>query len=238
MSFHQWIKNRDREIAESLAGSEEYFSLSPTRLSLARKILPIAEAHLFGRCLDAGAGKRVYASKLCNWVGEYISMDLVDRPGLDVAGSVLEMPWRDQAFDSIFCTQVLEHVPEPERALHEFYRCLKSGGILVLSVPHLAYLHNEPHDYFRFTHYALRFLLERVGFTEVRVTPAGGLLSFLGHIPSLILKAIFFPIPIVNRWVIRLNAIGSRIVVGLDERLDSRKLFALKYIAIAKKPGR
>jgi len=236
MSLYQWIKEQDREIAESLAGSDLYFSLSPTRLSLVKRLIPLAQTHLRGLCLDAGAGKMAYASAIRNWVERYVAMDLRPRPGLDAAGSVLEMPWRDRTFDSIFCTQVLEHVPEPERAIHEFYRCLKPGGILVMSVPHLAYLHNEPHDYFRFTRHGLRFLLERAGFSDINVAPAGGLLSFLGHIPSLIVKACFHPIPLVNRWVIHLNALYSQMVVWLDERVDSRKLFALNHIAVAKKP--
>lgn len=236
MSFYQWIKQRDREIAEAMAASDRYFSLSPTRLSLVKKLLPLLKKWMQGRCLDAGAGKMVFAAPLRKIVSEYYAMDLKPRVGLQVVGSVLQTPWRDEVFDSVLCTQVLEHVPEPETALREFYRCLKPEGVLILSVPHLAYLHNEPHDYFRFTHYALRFLLERIGFTNVEVYPAGGLLSFLGHVPSMLLKAVFYPIPVVNQWVIRLNAILSSLIVRVDERVDSHKLFALKYIAVARKP--
>ena len=227
---------RDKEIADVYKDSDLYFSLSPTRWSLFRKIYPIIKKNVRGRCLDAGAGRMVYGPKVKPLTEDYISLDWSFREGLSAVGSVQDMPWRDEAFDSILCFQVLEHVPDPERALREYCRALKPGGVLILSVPHLAYLHNEPHDYFRYTKYGLRVLLERVGFSDVEVIPAGGLLSFLGHFPSMIGKAVFHPIPLLNRFVVRLNSIYAKLVAWLDDGIDPRKLFALKFIAIARKP--
>lgn len=41
----------------------------------------------------------------------------------------------DASFDVIYCSHVLEHVPEDRRALREFRRILKPGGWAVLLVP-------------------------------------------------------------------------------------------------------
>ena len=155
------IKRIDSEIADAYAGTPWYFSLSPTRLCLTATLFPLLEKYVHGCCLDAGAGRSSYESVLRNKAQEYYSIDIQKRPVLSVQGSVLKLPVRNGSIDTVFCSQVLEHVPEPETALREFYLCLKPGGILLLTAPHLAYLHNEPHDYFRYTKHGLRFLLEK-----------------------------------------------------------------------------
>lgn len=236
MNFYDWIKRRDRGIADDSAGSNTYFSLSPTRWSLYRVLHPLLPRTLHGRCLDAGAGRMAFALMAQNHVDEYMAMDIQIRPGLQLAGSVMEIPLQDASLDSILCLQVLEHVPDPERALHEFFRCLKPGGVLLLSVPHLAYLHNEPHDYLRFTKHGLRVFLERAGFRDIEITPAGGLLSFLGHIPSMLVKSIFAPIPFLNHLAFFLNSLYAKSIAGLDAHIEKRKIFALNHVAVARKP--
>ncbi len=235
MSVYDWIKTKDRQIADEYAGTQHYYSLSPTRWSHYRILVPLLQKHCKGRCLDAGAGRMAYRETIESVTSEYIPMDIKPRKGLHVAGSVLDIPWQENTFDSILCMQVLEHVPEPQKAVIEFHRCLKPGGVLILSVPHLAYLHNEPHDYFRYTKHGIRFLLEQTGFTVDTIVPAGGLFSFLGHIPSMLFKAIAYPIPIVNRVIVSLNSLYSRLLSAVDAKVEKKKLFALNYIAVAYK---
>ncbi|MBZ0257721.1 class I SAM-dependent methyltransferase [bacterium] len=236
MSLYDQVKQRDREIAREHAGRDAYFSLSPTRASLSRVLLPAARKALHGRILDAGAGITAYAPALKESVEDYVAVDIQYHSRLDAVGSVMQLPLRDEAFDGVFCSQVLEHVDDPQAALHEFFRCMKPGGALALSVPHLAYLHNEPHDYFRYTKHGLRVLLQRAGFVDIEIQPAGGLLSFLGHIPSVIVKSIARPVPGVNWLVNVVNAGYSKAVAFVDAKVEPRKLFALNYVAVAHKP--
>ena len=237
MSLNEWIKEKDRKTADRMAAEENYFLLSPTRTGLTHVLFPLIEKHIHGLCLDAGAGRGAYHARLAQNAEEVIRMDLHRREGLEACGSVLDLPWRDNTFESIFCSQVLEHVPEPGRALAEFFRCLKPGGVLVLSAPHLAYLHNEPHDYFRFTRHGLAVLLSQAGFTKCEIIPAGGLVSFVGHIPSVVVKAIFADLPLLGPMVMAGNRGYSRLVAWIDRRLDRKKLFALNYGVVAHKPG-
>ena len=120
-------------------------------------------------------------------------------------------------------------------ALKEFQRVLKPGGYLILTVPHLSWLHNEPHDYYRYTPHGLRFLLARAGFQDKYIVPAGGLLSFLGHIPSTVLVTSTFGIPILHRIVLGCNSLWCRLITSLDRRIEKNKIYALNYVCLAEK---
>jgi len=52
-----------------------------------------------------------------------------------VSGSVTRLPFEDEFFDKVVCSEVLEHVPDDSTAVSEFNRVLKPGGILAVSVP-------------------------------------------------------------------------------------------------------
>lgn len=50
-------------------------------------------------------------------------------------GDAATLPFRDGAFDRVLCSEVLEHLPDPARAIAELTRVTRAGGIVVLSVP-------------------------------------------------------------------------------------------------------
>ena len=52
-----------------------------------------------------------------------------------VAGDAREMPFADHSFDIVVCSEVLEHVPEPERAIEEMKRVVRPGGLVIVTVP-------------------------------------------------------------------------------------------------------
>ena len=120
-------------------------------------------------------------------------------------------------YDTILCCEVLEHLPRPELALAELYRLLRPGGHLILSVPFLCRLHEEPHDYFRFTEHGLAELLSRQGFVVNAIVPTGGLFSFLGHQVSSVLMASVWRVPLLREVTMVLNA---GLVVAPSRALD------------------
>ncbi len=84
-----------------------------------------------------------------------------------------------EKFDSILLSDVLEHIAEPELLINELYRILKPSGKLVVMVPFLYRLHEEPHDYYRYTEYALKHLLEKAGFKIVKIESYGGIVDVI-----------------------------------------------------------
>ena len=130
------------------------------------------------RILDAGAGEGQYA----HYFGrqQYCGVDLAvgdaawDYTRLDVLADLTALPFRDGAFHAAINVVTLEHLPEPGRALAEIARTLEPGGLLLLAAPHEWEVHQAPHDYFRYTRYGLRYLLEKAGFEPVEIRAAGG----------------------------------------------------------------
>jgi SAM-dependent methyltransferase len=64
-----------------------------------------------------------------------------DRP--DEGVDLQSMPFGDESFDLIFCSHVLEHVPDDHKAMREMFRVLRAGGLAVILVP----TRNHPHTY-------------------------------------------------------------------------------------------
>ena len=75
----------------------------------------------------------------------YIGLDLVAGPGVDLVGDIVTSHLPDQSFDLVLCLEVLEHAPQAEQIVHTIHRVLKPEGLLILTCaatlrsPHSAY---------------------------------------------------------------------------------------------------
>jgi len=129
--------------------------------------------------LDAGAGEGAYKKFFnhCN----YKAVDLAIGDSnwhyehLDFIAPLDNLPIKEDFFDAVLCTQVLEHLKKPAESIREMYRVLKPGGYLFLTAPMSHNEHQVPYDFFRYTSYGLKYLCEVAGFTEIEVAPFGGL---------------------------------------------------------------
>jgi len=64
-------------------------------------------------------------------------------------------------YDAVLCTEVLEHVYDPFRAVSELFRILKPRGIVLVTVPFNFRIHGPLPDYWRFTEHGLRRLFSK-----------------------------------------------------------------------------
>jgi SAM-dependent methyltransferase len=122
-----------------------------------RHMTPFIESHASNaRTLEIGASD-YYSEYFPNKVG----LDMRPGPFVDVVGDAHELPFEDESFERILCTEVLEHLHTPQKAIDEMYRVLKKGGELILTTRFIAPIHDSPGDYFRFTKYGLSHLLKQ-----------------------------------------------------------------------------
>jgi SAM-dependent methyltransferase len=139
---------------------------------------------LGSRVLDIGAGTCRYRHLFshCDYKTHDFKKLETEYGKIDYESDLVEIPVESASFDTVLCTEVLEHVPEPILAVHEMSRILKPSGRLILTAPLNAGLHQEPyHFYGGFTpHWYWHFLL-KAGFSDIEVWANGGFFSFLAQ---------------------------------------------------------
>lgn len=130
------------------------------------------------KLLDAGAGECQYKAYFKH--AEYTSQDLGigdsswDFSQIDIKSEIYDIPVENNSFDHILCIEVMEHLKYPHRAFKEFSRILRSGGKLFVVCPLTWSEHQIPHDFFRYTRYALKMLAEDNDFNIESINAMGG----------------------------------------------------------------
>ena len=115
--------------------------------------------------VDVGAG-RVRYRDLISRFGNYIGVDFIPYDLIKVVTDITQpLPFKDGVADVVILSNTLEHVPTPGPLLRECYRILKKKGVLIGIVPFLVKIHLEPYDFFRYTHYMLKRLMAKSGFS-------------------------------------------------------------------------
>jgi len=90
-----------------------------------------------------------------------------------VFGDAPHLPFADAVFDTVLLFDVLEHLQQPDASLAEACRVLRPQGTLVARIPFLYPLHDQPHDFQRWTQHGLADLFHRHGFRVIRIQPYG-----------------------------------------------------------------
>jgi SAM-dependent methyltransferase len=199
------------------------------------------------RVLDAGAGECIYRPLFA--LQRYVAVDRAVGDGawdygrLDALSDLERLPFPDAGFDVVLCTETLEHVARPREVLVELRRVLKPGGRVVLTVPFLQPLHQEPHDYFRYSPHGLRSLLGGAGFMEIELEAAGGYFALLddqlrdlpSHLPLGIGASPRSWLSWPFRAFVRLSAAGVRASAGILGRRDAAGARPLQVFARARR---
>jgi SAM-dependent methyltransferase len=134
--------------------------------------------------LDAGAGRAQYRKLFAH--ARYETADFLAVEGKryaapDYVCDLAAIPVEEARFDHVVLTQVLEHLPEPVTVLAELNRVLKPGGTLWLTAPLFYAEHEKPYDFYRYTQFGIRHLLEQTRFEVEEIDWLEGYLGTLSY---------------------------------------------------------
>ena len=146
------------------------------------------------KIIDISSGNRPYMSLFSHC--EYKSHEFVGNEDIldafrgeteknkdwnhDYYGDITDLPIDEETFDYVLCTEVLEHVPEPIKAMKELTRICKKGGKLIITAPFTSGIHQEPyHFYAGFSPYFYEYVATQNNLTIIEIESQGDMFKLL-----------------------------------------------------------
>lgn len=134
-----------------------------------------------GRLLDIGCGNSPFRHLLDPARSQYQGIDITEASSFGYRNPDViyydgnAIPFPNESFDALLCTEVLEHVADPSQLIEEMHRVLRAKGVGIITVPWAARFHYQPFDYHRYTPSMLQKLFRP--FNQCAITPRGTDLS-------------------------------------------------------------
>jgi len=161
-----------------------------------------------GEVLDVGCGEEPYKFLLSKDQTVYQGIDTNEAYKFDYVNHLVihfdgrKIPFEDERFDGIMCTEVLEHVYDYQQLVDEIFRVMKIGSKGIFTIPWSARNHYIPNDYFRYTPSTILRIFKC--FNKIQISPRGTdltsicakiLVVFIRNInPGLIWRFVFLPL--------------------------------------------
>lgn len=147
----------------------------------------------------------------------YVNIDESTSP--DIIADATSIPVEDGSYDTVIMGEILEHLPDPMKALKEARRILKSGGTLLATVPFMAGIHGDPHDYGRYTETFWQKAAEDLGLKILEIERQGTIFAVF----ALMIQHLFLSQGV--SWRPIQNPLVS-FLMWLDRRTESEALTA------------
>lgn len=220
-----------------IAGLIRRYSVNSSRFHLDRINREFAATVPAGALvLDAGAGSAPYKPLFEHARYESADFEQVDKPYAKstYVCDLANIPVEAERFDAIIFNQVMEHLPEPLVALKELNRVLKPGGRMVATAPLFYEEHEQPYDFFRYTQFAWRHLMEQAGFRIERLEWMEGYFGTVAYQLDTAARYLPSSVPGTGSWVGKMLMKPFMIFVKLIlaflaiifYRLDMREIYS------------
>lgn len=205
-----------------------------------KAIKKTASSYAGGVLLDIGCGEKPYESEFKPYIRDYIGLDhektIHDKSKIDIFATAYNTTMACNSVDTVLCLSVLEHLERPWEAISEISRILKPDSYVILTGQFFWHLHEEPRDFYRYTKYGLKYLLEENGFEITELNPLTGFWVTFGQ--ELVYYLWYFrkggrlnPL----WWIIPVVGVFIQSVCYLLNKIDHSEKFACLYLVIARK---
>jgi 2-polyprenyl-3-methyl-5-hydroxy-6-metoxy-1,4-benzoquinol methylase len=195
----------------------------------------VIRTHANGALVDIGCGKVPLYETYRDCTTEVVCVDwansLHENPHVDAYANLnAGLPFSDRCFDTILATDVLEHLRSPALFWAEASRVLRPRGKVIVGVPFLYWIHEQPHDHGRYTEYRLRAWCEENGLSILSIAPYAGPLSVALDIVGKNLRG--------QRFATFYQGLAAWFMgTGVGRRMDVRnsEVFPLGYCLVGQK---
>lgn len=210
-----WRATRDRTLVG--AGSRLYVEL------LARALSAAIFSHARGRLADLGCGDVPLYGMYKDRVSEVVCVDWSQSRHranhVDFECDLNQpLPFDDCSFDTLILSDVLEHLCEPDALWQEMSRVLRPNGRVLCSIPFFYWIHEYPHDYFRYTEYALRRFAKNNSLELIELVPIGGSIEVIADLLAkhiVLLPALGAPLALALQTIVlhwSRSQVGRRVI--------------------------
>lgn len=197
----------------------------------------LIQQHAKGDLLDCGCGAvpfyQVYQPLVdtitcVDWENSSHDISHLDaHADLNVA-----LPLEANSYDTVLLTDVIEHLHSPTTLMAEVERVLRPGGAVFIGVPFMYRIHEEPHDYHRYTRFALERMLTEAGLEVEWLSAYGGYVNVLFNLLHRELSGRSWRYKLLRSLEKGMLGIGA-----LNRRNEvSKAKYPLGYTVIARKP--
>lgn len=204
-----------------------------------RHCLELVKVYKGGVFLDIGCGRQWYREELESLFDKYYGLD---HPSsfkkyqslypVELKADAKNIPLKDESVDLSMMIMVLEHLPDPEKALKEVKRVLKISGKLVICTVENYPGHDLPLNFYHFTKFGLKEILERSGFKVNKLLSFGNFWETQVVYQNVYLMHLVKTLPISLIFFAPVMILGNIFAIILGKSAVSEE-YALGHLVVA-----
>jgi SAM-dependent methyltransferase len=174
-------------------------------------------------------------SRYSKWFPNRVALDIRVQPELNVRADAHHLPFRNNVFEVILSTEVLQCFHTPFQVFQEMFRVMKPNGLLLLTAPFAPPIYDAPEDYCRFTRFGLANLLREWKVESIQETTTdGACLVNLMHYWLFAHKGLLWKIPKIF-WFLYWSIIKNSYKNG-TAKLNQKSIMPAGYFLVARRP--